>query len=148
MQRLVCNQYLLPHQALVVRALEPRSTIQRCLIDFPTGSGKTLTMIGILERHFEDPRAKLVILPQACVANNFYAQLLHWPNRYRDFFSCVCPDLANLACGQTDWHTQRTTTWNISNLTDSDLARIVGQMKDVVGMKGYIRNGEVRGSQE
>ena len=37
------------------------------------------------------------------VCRNFYAELLRWPSRYRDYYCCERPADAAVACRKPDW---------------------------------------------
>jgi hypothetical protein len=39
------------------------------------GSGKTETMIRVLDNFFDDPRPKVAIFPNPSIANNFYEEI-------------------------------------------------------------------------
>lgn len=90
---------LQPHQQSVAFLLHPASPIERLLVDHPTGCGKTREMIAVLDNYFLDPRPKVPIFPTESVCRNFYLELLRWPSRYRDFFCCEDPILAQRAAG-------------------------------------------------
>ena len=50
-----------------------------------TGSGKTRTMIGILENFYDQRFPMIVIMPKKSVRDNFILQLFEYPNRFSDF---------------------------------------------------------------
>lgn len=139
--------YLLPHQKLLSHVLCPGSPVRRVLVDYPTGCGKTLMMLNALDNFFEDPRAKLIIFPAACVARNFYQEILRWPNRYRDYFACLCPDEVRLACGNVDWHTVRHVERQLSGLADEAISMLCGALRNTLDMKGLIKRGDICSTQ-
>merc|ERR1719428_2428075 len=105
--KVACPQ-MQPQQDVVAFLLHQSSPIQRLLVDHPTGSGKTREMVRVLDGFFLDPRPKVPIFPKQPVCRNFYTELLRWPSRYRDFFSCYRPQEAALAAGCRDWRSRRT----------------------------------------
>ena len=111
---------LQPHQATAIFLLHPKSPASRMLIDHPTGSGKTRVMIEVLNNYFHDPRPKVPVFPKEPVCRNFYAELLRWPSRYRDYFCCLRPEAAASASGFSDWRSRREHFWNLSGLGDGE----------------------------
>ncbi|CAJ1393732.1 unnamed protein product, partial [Effrenium voratum] len=105
---------LQPHQKAVAFLLHPQSPVSRLLVDHPTGSGKTREMIQVLDNYFLDPRPKVPIFPKDPVCRNFYVELLRWPSRYRDFFSCLRPQDAVQACGCSEWRRRRAELWDLA----------------------------------
>lgn len=74
-----------PPQQVVQFLVHPQTTVERLLVAHRTGLGKTYSMILALDNFYDDPRAKAVIFPNNEVANNFYEEIMKFPNRYRDF---------------------------------------------------------------
>ncbi|CAE7253998.1 NPH1 [Symbiodinium sp. CCMP2456] len=56
--------------------------------------GYLQVLITVLDQHFTDKRKKLPIFPTKALANNFYHELLRWPNKYRSYFAHMQPELA------------------------------------------------------
>jgi len=135
---------LQPHQEAAVFLLHPKSPITRLLVDHPTGSGKTREMIQMLNNYFFDPRPKVPIFPKEPVCRNFYAELLRWPNRYRDFFCCLKPSLVSSLAGGRDWRVARDYLWNVSGLGDEQLRELCREMREVLEMKGWFYMGLMR----
>ena len=135
---------MMDHQARVVQLLKPGGQIHRLLIDHPTGAGKTRTMIGVLDSFYLVPLAKLVIFTRPGICRNFYAELLRWPNRYRDYFGCSCPAEANRACGVPDWKRVRRLEWDICRLPEAEVRQLCASIKEALSMKGAIFKGELR----
>eukprot|EP00929_Paragymnodinium_shiwhaense_P096688 TRINITY_DN5837_c1_g2_i1.p1 TRINITY_DN5837_c1_g2~~TRINITY_DN5837_c1_g2_i1.p1 ORF type:complete len:2305 (-),score=805.31 TRINITY_DN5837_c1_g2_i1:211-7125(-) len=137
---------LQPHQEAVGFLLHPKSPVSRLLVDHPTGSGKTREMIKVLDNYFYDPRPKVPIFPKDPVCRNFYAELLRWPSRYRDYFCCEKPADAAIASGRPDWKEVRVYMWDLSGLLESEVRRLVYSIREVLEMKGMFWMGKVRRS--
>eukprot|EP00928_Gymnodinium_smaydae_P065647 TRINITY_DN4874_c1_g2_i2.p1 TRINITY_DN4874_c1_g2~~TRINITY_DN4874_c1_g2_i2.p1 ORF type:complete len:1277 (-),score=329.72 TRINITY_DN4874_c1_g2_i2:127-3894(-) len=137
---------LQPHQAVVSALLHPRSPTTRLLVDHPTGSGKTREMISALDNFFFDPRPKVPIFPKEPVCRNFYAELLRWPNRYRDFFGCLRARDASLAAGAKDWRTRRGEVWLCNGLEECEIRELCDSLREVLEMKGWFFLGCMRRS--
>lgn len=73
------------YQKTLTWMFHPKSPMTRLGVIHRTGSGKTLSMIRCLENFIDDPRPKLAIFPNDEVRDNFYAELMAWPNAYRDY---------------------------------------------------------------
>lgn len=76
---------LMAYQFFVSQLVRPYSEIQRLLCVHRTGAGKTLTIIMCLNNFFYDPRPKILLFPTQSVAQNFYGEIMKFPNLYRDF---------------------------------------------------------------
>jgi len=132
------------HQQTVSFLLHPKSPVSRLLVDHPTGSGKTREMIQVLDNYFYDPRPKVPIFPRDAVCRNFYAELLRWPNRYRDYFCCERPLDAATASGHSDWKARRGHMWDLSSHREVELRRLCVAIRDVLEMKGMSYKGMMR----
>eukprot|EP00931_Biecheleriopsis_adriatica_P017681 TRINITY_DN1258_c0_g2_i1.p1 TRINITY_DN1258_c0_g2~~TRINITY_DN1258_c0_g2_i1.p1 ORF type:complete len:1809 (-),score=529.86 TRINITY_DN1258_c0_g2_i1:7-5433(-) len=137
---------LQPHQEAVGFMMHPKSPVSRMLVDHPTGSGKTREMIKVLENYFFDPRPKIPIFPKDPVCRNFYAELLRWPNRYRDYYCCERPADAAIACGKPDWKEYRFFLWDLSGFREEEVRRLCFSIREVLEMKGMFWMGRVRKS--
>eukprot|EP00443_Scrippsiella_acuminata_P089357 CAMPEP_0115558448 /NCGR_PEP_ID=MMETSP0271-20121206/99438_1 /TAXON_ID=71861 /ORGANISM="Scrippsiella trochoidea, Strain CCMP3099" /LENGTH=1230 /DNA_ID=CAMNT_0002992453 /DNA_START=20 /DNA_END=3709 /DNA_ORIENTATION=- len=135
---------LQPHQEAAIFLLHPRSPVSRLLVDHPTGSGKTREMIQVLDNFFYDKRPKVPVFPKEPVCRNFYAELLRWPSKYRDYFCCLRPHSAARTARIKDWRARRNQLWDISNLGDKELRAICKEMRDVLEMKGCFYMGRMR----
>mmetsp|Transcript_42709 Transcript_42709/g.110427 ORF Transcript_42709/g.110427 Transcript_42709/m.110427 type:complete len:1187 (+) Transcript_42709:74-3634(+) len=135
-----------PHQEVVACLMHPQSPCSRLLVDHPTGSGKTREMICVLENFFLDPRPKVPIFPKEPVCRNFYAELLRWPSRYRNFFACLRPQDAARAAGTRDWRERRDRLWDISALPEAELRQLCTSLREVLEMKGWFFMGKMRRS--
>ncbi|CAL1170359.1 unnamed protein product [Cladocopium goreaui] len=134
---------LQPHQEIVRLLVHPKSPVQRLLVDHPTGSGKTREMICVLENFFYDQRPKIAIFPKAAICRNFYTELLRWPNRYRDYFSCLRPREASLAAGA---HEMRREMWDLTRLPEKTVRELIRSLREVLEMKGQSFRGFMRKS--
>ena len=79
------KMHLLAFQYFVYVLVKPLSIINRLLCVHRTGSGKTLTMIMCLNNFFYDNRPKIIIFPTQSVAQNFYGEIMKFPNLYREY---------------------------------------------------------------
>lgn len=72
------------YQRTVSWLVSPKTPVDRLLVVHRTGSGKTFTMLRVLDNYYSDPRPKAIIFPTASVKRNFYGELLKFPNKYRN----------------------------------------------------------------
>ena len=79
------KMHLMAFQYFVYALVKPLSIINRLLCVHRTGSGKTLTMIMCLNNFFYDNRPKIIIFPTQSVAQNFYGEIMKFPNLYRQY---------------------------------------------------------------
>lgn len=135
---------LQPHQESVAFLMHPKSPVTKLLVDHPTGSGKTWEIIRVLDNFFHDPRPKVPIFPTSPVCRNFYAELLRWPSRYRDYFCCVRPADAALASGTCDWREVRMAMWKLSHFLEDELRLLCYSIRDVLEMKNMFYMGRFR----
>eukprot|EP00435_Cladocopium_sp_Y103_P060993 s369_g22.t1 len=111
---------LQPHQEIVRLLLHPKSPVQR-LLGWGTGA-----------------------LPQG---RNFYTELLRWPNRYRDYFSCLRPQEASLAAGPCGaWQEMRREMWDLARLPERTVRELIRSLREVLEMKGQSFRGFMRKS--
>jgi hypothetical protein len=73
------------HQLIVSNLVHPYSPISRFAIIYPTGLGKTIAMISVLDNFYNDDRPKILIFPNSQLVQNFYGELMKIPNKYRDY---------------------------------------------------------------
>eukprot|EP00929_Paragymnodinium_shiwhaense_P052198 TRINITY_DN26150_c0_g1_i1.p1 TRINITY_DN26150_c0_g1~~TRINITY_DN26150_c0_g1_i1.p1 ORF type:complete len:1206 (-),score=318.92 TRINITY_DN26150_c0_g1_i1:652-4227(-) len=135
---------LQPHQESVAFLLHPESPVSRLLVDHPTGAGKTREMIQVLDQLFFDDRPKVPIFPKQPIIRNFYAELLRWPSKYRDYYCCVCPGGAFLACQDIIWRRVRNDYWPLAHVKEEQLRALVRSLRDVLEMKGAYYEGRLR----
>ena len=65
----------------------PTTPIKHLLVCHQLGTGKTITMLRVLDNYYDDTRPRLLLFPTETVAENFYRELATMPNRYRDWLS-------------------------------------------------------------
>ena len=85
---------LLPHQAAVCH-LFTRGYTNRLLVYHRAGAGKTRTMIAILDGAYRWGNAKVLLIPREQQRRNFLVELVRWPSRWRTYWACLSPELAN-----------------------------------------------------
>eukprot|EP00931_Biecheleriopsis_adriatica_P029028 TRINITY_DN1728_c0_g1_i1.p1 TRINITY_DN1728_c0_g1~~TRINITY_DN1728_c0_g1_i1.p1 ORF type:complete len:1361 (-),score=330.68 TRINITY_DN1728_c0_g1_i1:38-4078(-) len=135
---------LQPHQESAIFLAHPQSPVTRLLVDHPTGSGKTREIIEILDNFFDDPRPKIPIFPKDPVCRNFYAELLRWPSKYRDYFCCLMPEQAAVAAQVPDWRMRRTSFWTLAGLSEEVMRGLCKDLRDILEMKGAFFCGKIR----
>lgn len=74
-----------PHQRVIAYLAAPPSPCTRMLVSARVGSGKTYTMVLVLNALFDDPRPKVVLVPTRPLVANFYQSVLKFPSKYRDY---------------------------------------------------------------
>ncbi len=86
------SQGLFPNQLTAAYLADPENFPAMSLRDGPrlliaagVGTGKTLTMITIFDRLFDDPRSKIAFFPKQAVRDNFYKEILKYESRWRAF---------------------------------------------------------------
>ena len=67
----------------------PETPIDRLLVIHRTGSGKTDVMVRIVDEYYFDQRAKIVIVPNNALVNNFYEKFYHANTRFNAFAEYV-----------------------------------------------------------
>ena len=73
------------YQLIIQYLVSPFTPIKRMLLVHKTGSGKTLTILRVLNNFYDDNRPKVIIFPNDSVRDNFYTELMNFPNKYRDY---------------------------------------------------------------
>lgn len=91
--KLKCDNSSFAYQDTVSFCLHPSTTIDRLLVIHRTGSGKTRTMIKVLENYFYDPRPKVIIFPTQETTNNFYLELMSFDNLYSTMVKTKLPNI-------------------------------------------------------
>lgn len=78
---------LQPYQVTAKFLLSPEMEpmIKYMLFAHGVGTGKTLSMITILDSFYFDTRPKIAVFPNAEVRDNFYRELCKWGSKYREF---------------------------------------------------------------
>ena len=74
------------YQRVLANTMSQPSPAKRMLVNWATGTGKTGAMIAILDKYFDRPMNKLVIVPKRSIKDNFIEELLATPNRYKQEF--------------------------------------------------------------
>ena len=80
------------YQRAVAYLVHPRTPISRILVAHQLGTGKTITMLRVLDNFFDDPhevRPRVLLFPTETIAENFYRELATQPNRYRDWLQTI-----------------------------------------------------------
>ena len=117
---LKCNGKSFAYQETVSFCLHPSTTIDRLLVIHRTGSGKTRTMIKVLENYFFDLRPKIIIFPTQETTNNFYLQLMSFDNMYSHIVKDKYPNI-------------------MSRLNNSKMySKALSDIKDFLAMKGEL----------
>jgi hypothetical protein len=132
-------QELLPHQKEVLAAM--RADANRFLVDHPTGSEKTRTIICSMDAFFDDARPKIMVVSNNRISNNLLDEMMRWPSRYRDYFSQQEPLSGLIACGGRPWKEVRDFEWRLGLLPPEVLADIRGKLRSALDGKWFYRNG-------
>lgn len=117
---LKCNSKSFAYQDTVSFCLHPSTTINRLLVVHRTGSGKTRTMIKVLDNYFYDPRPKIIIFPTQETTNNFYLQLMSFENQYSNIVLNKYPNIIK--------HLNTRTTYNESLKKVKNLLAMTGEL--------------------
>ena len=73
------------YQVVLSFLVHPHSPIQRLLVCWQLGTGKTIGMFRVLDNYFDDPRPKILVFPTRALVANFYEELERRPNRYQQW---------------------------------------------------------------
>ena len=76
-----------PWQAILAFICRPESVIDRLLVHWQLGSGKTIGMIRVLENFWNDKRPKMILFPTDKTKDNFLLELYDTPNQYLTAFT-------------------------------------------------------------
>lgn len=71
------------YQSILQALCSPSTPIDRLLVQWQLGTGKTIGMVRILENYFQDSRPKLLFFPNEQLVANFYEELASQPNKYK-----------------------------------------------------------------
>lgn len=118
--KLKCDGSSFAYQDTVSFCLHPSTTIDRLLVIHRTGSGKTRTMIKVLDNYYFDLRPKVLIFPTQEVTNNFYLQLMSFDNKFSQVVKAEYPNIE-----------QRLNNRNTYN-------KALAELKDFLAMKGKL----------
>jgi hypothetical protein len=124
-----------PPQRVVQYLIHPETSVDRLLVIHRTGLGKTYAMLLALDNFYEDPRAKVLIFPQTKqekkVEENFYKELMKFPNRYQDYATAITGVSVN-AKGEF-----------VDSVTGKVAAGGFAKVREALEMKGLFRMGKV-----
>ena len=73
------------HQNVLDWLTHPSTPFKRLLVVWQMGLGKTQGMLRVLNNYFDDTRPKPVLVPSPETIRNFYADLVRWDSRYKDW---------------------------------------------------------------
>jgi hypothetical protein len=73
------------YQSVLSFLVHPHTPIQRLLVCWQFGTGKTIGMIRVLDNYFDDTRPKILVFPTPALVTNFYEELERRPNRYQQW---------------------------------------------------------------
>lgn len=82
---------LFPYQQVIAALVRPETPVNRLLVKWRAGGGKTVGMILVLDAYFADPRPKILVFPEKTVEQNFYSEIMQYPSRYREFLDRQLP---------------------------------------------------------
>ena len=82
-----------PWQTILAFICRPESVIDRLLVHWQLGSGKTIGMIRVLENFWNDIRPKMILFPTTKTKDNFLLELVEKPNQYLTAFKNDYPEL-------------------------------------------------------
>ena len=128
------------YQKTVSWLVAPNTPVNRLLCVHRTGSGKTFTIIRILDNYYKDPRPKILIFPAASVQRNFYSELLKFPSRYRT--------LCNKQLTQSEKDCIQKSVDNPNKMTPQQrsIAKTARKkIEDFLAMKGNLKNAGAPG---
>jgi hypothetical protein len=74
-----------PYQRVLNCLVRPDTPVQRALVVWMTGAGKTQGIVKTLDNYYTDPRPKVVLLPKRTLVNNFVSDFVKSPTQYGDF---------------------------------------------------------------
>lgn len=75
------------HQLVFDAVMRPDSVVEKALVHWRTGSGKTYAMISVLKNFYSDSRPKIILVPNQSIRLNFYSAILapDTPNPYQAY---------------------------------------------------------------
>lgn len=106
---------LMAYQYSVQQIVKPSSVIKRLLCVHRTGAGKTFTIIACLSNFYSDPRPKIIMFPTQTIVQNFYNEIMKFPNVYRDYILEREPELIE-ELNSTDLTVSRQARIKIANI--------------------------------
>ena len=81
---------LFTHQKTALRYFSPLSSVERLVLNHPVGSGKTRTMVSMLDAFYDDPRTKIILCPSPLLLGNFEEGLKKYHSKYYQWFVANC----------------------------------------------------------
>ena len=81
----VIDRELHKYQKSLRLILSPTTALQRMLVVWRTGSGKSQGAISCLSNFYHDPRPKIWICPNESIVNDYMNDLLQYVNPYRQY---------------------------------------------------------------
>lgn len=95
---------LQPYQMVAKYLLAPEAEegLSRMLFAHGLGSGKTLSMIQVLDNFVFDPRPKLIIFPNEALTTNFYIELCTFGSYYQEWLTARLGKHTVLAAARKD----------------------------------------------
>jgi hypothetical protein len=79
-------------QSLLKWYFRPQSPVQRILLGWELGTGKTVGILVTLDNYFDDKRPKILFFHTPELVGNFYSELSSFPNKYRDWYTSKYPE--------------------------------------------------------
>jgi len=73
------------HQNVAKFLFAPHTPVHRLLLAHQLGTGKTLSMISMLDNFYDDPRPIIFVVPRQSLVINFYSELMTFPSKFRDY---------------------------------------------------------------
>lgn len=121
------NYSLQPYQRAAVYLVHPKTPIDRVLLTYATGLGKTAVMIKILDNYYQHNRSKLIIVPQETQRQNFYTELMRFNSQYRDYVMTKVNEEEKVI---------------LQTMIDTGKVKrsVVTLVADILAMKGHLRH--------
>lgn len=73
------------YQSILSTVTKPYSSVKRLGVSWPTGAGKTLGIILVLDNWYDMAKGKVVIFPSESIVKEFLRDLMKFENRWSDF---------------------------------------------------------------
>ena len=74
-----------PYQRVLQTLISPTTALDRMMVVWRTGAGKTAGALSILNNFYHDPRPKIVVVPDDIIVERWMTDLLQYDNPYRTF---------------------------------------------------------------
>jgi len=79
-------------QSMLKWYFRPQSPVQRILLGWELGTGKTVGILVTLDNYFDDQRPKILFFHTVQLVDNFYKELSSFPNKYRNWYTSKYPE--------------------------------------------------------